>query len=149
MAITERLLAGYTLDKPQPVAIHDSATGSYFIRTGDCDGAHRRLILSISKVTLPGDIGTLADKPISSVRLSSQQTGRGIALGHTQAQVARRMGRPTWQGGSLFHRQEEVWSYRRIYGRVGERKEEKTLFRFRQGRVTCIELYRDELDSGC
>jgi hypothetical protein len=144
--MTERLLAGYTLDKSAPVAIRDVATGFYFLRTGECDGAHRRLVLGVHKAALPTDI--FGTGKLVPGRLSSVETGRGVALGDTEAQVARRMGRPSWQGGSQFAREESVWSYHQIVGAPGNRTGRKALFRFRRGRVTCIELLYDELDGG-
>lgn len=53
------------------------------------------------------------------------------------------MGVPTWQGGSKFTPLERVWSYHRLEGTRKKGVEYVTLFRFRRGRLTGIELQRD------
>lgn len=146
--MTEKLLAGYTLGKKINVALRDAATGCYFLRSTECDGAHRRLVLATSKDALPSDVFELAprDRTFAPGKLPHTSTGRGVSLGDSLAQVARRMGRPSWQGRSKFRRDEMVWSYH--WSEVGASWscEGKALFRFRRDRVTCIELLLDYPD---
>lgn len=81
-------------------------------------------------------------------RLRTMATGHGIKIGDTQEQVHRLMGKPTWQGLSKFTSGERVWSYHHKIGTDKDGKEYVSLFRFRRGTVTGIEIRYDLLGGG-
>lgn len=97
---------------------------------------------------------TNADDPnptlrrIKPGRLRHLETGKGVRIGDAPERVSNLMGTPTWTGGSKYVPGEKVWTYHRIVGPKGDRTEYGSLFRFRHGKVTQIELTADMLDGG-
>ena len=85
------------------------------------------------------------DHPFKTLKLRTLSTDRGIAIGDQPETVLRIMGAPTWKGGSQFVAGEKVWSYHRIVGTKDDGMEYISLFRFRNGRITAIELHTDSL----
>ena len=58
------------------------------------------------------------------------------------------MGSPTWTGKSRFTAGEQVWSYHRKVETEEHGYEHTSLFRFRTGKLSCVELRRDLLGEG-
>lgn len=142
----EFLLAGYTIEKSNEVYLRDPKTGYVLMRNGDCDGALKRIQLypSVEDMARNNDPDwvhglTFQTKPLTL------ETGRGIRVGDRPERVFREMGKPTWRGGSAYVPEEEVWSYHHIVGTKKSGVEYRTLFRFRRGRVTGIELHSESL----
>ena len=72
-------------------------------------------------------------------------TGRGVKIGDSPGRVRQIMGRPSWKGGSRYVPGEKVWSYRWIVGKSDDGMGYRALFRFRNGKVSVIELNSDLL----
>lgn len=138
----ERMLAGYTTEKRDAILLRDTRSGCYLVRQCECDGSHIHLALYRDKTPLRD--GFEPGKPISTGRLRSVQTGRGVGIGDTVTQARRIMGPPTWQGGSRYSRDEQVWSYHHLIGTRAKGVEYITILRFRNGLVSGIELDREE-----
>ena len=136
------MLAGYSTEKRDHVVIRDARTGYYLLRNCECDGSHVNLILCRDTASLK-NWGVSADTPFKSGSLRSLATGHGIRIGDSRARVKQVMGLPTWQGTSKFRRGERAWSYHRLFGTQMDGVEYITLFRFRSGRVSGIELDRE------
>ena len=141
-APAERMLAGYSTEKHGQVVFRDARTGYYLLRNTECDGSHVKLVLSHDPAVLKG-WGVSVDGPATTGDLRSLTTGRGIRIGDSRARVQQIMGSPTWQGTSKFTRWERAWSYHRLFGTQTDGVEYITLFRFRNGLVTGIELDRE------
>ena len=142
----ETTVAGYSVEKTGHTLLRDERTGYYLIRTVECDGAHIHLALC-------ADLRSHADRGFSEAdirpgRLRHLQTGRGIRIGDTPARVRGILGRPTWQGVSKHTPGETVWTYHHLKGTQQNGVKYVTLFRFRKGRVSGVELSRDLL-PGC
>lgn len=138
----ERMLAGYALDKPGSVNLRDARTGYYLVRARECDGAHMYLGLYPNRAAL-AEVAGSSDSPIAAGRLRDLRTGHGVAIGDTAAEVLGKMGSPTWQGLARHTAGERVWSYHHLSGTHAKGVEYITLFRFRHGHVTGIELDRE------
>lgn len=87
----------------------------------------------------------LPKSPTHRSRAHPKSNSQGVRIGDPPARVRRLMGVPTWQGGSKFTPLERVWSYHRLDGTRKKGVEYTTLFRFRRGKLTGIELQRDLL----
>jgi len=138
----ERMLAGYTTEKHDAVWIRDHRSGYILLRQSECDGSHLHLALYSDKSALKNWVDP--EKPIPGGRLPSLQTGRGIHIGDKTDRLRRVMGEPTWQGGSLYTPGERVWSFHHLIGTRAKGIEYISVFRIRNGRVTGIELDREE-----
>lgn len=96
-------VAGYVIQK-DPVTIYDKTSGFYLMRSVECDGSHRSIVLTKRREQTGWYQGAYLSE-YHERELAYLRTGRGIAIGDGVKKVIRVLGKPTetikkdkWEG---------------------------------------------------
>jgi hypothetical protein len=142
-------IAGRHIDHFHYDSFYNAASGAYLVPSMDCDGAHRRIILSNSLDTILLNEGTPEIDPIARAPFNAQ-TGQGIRLGMTRMQVIDKLGIPSqslyskrFTADELIYQRYTEKDKRGWYGRYAN------FYLFRNNRLFYIEVSYDLIGGGC
>ena len=147
-------IAGRRLDDWHYQPLFNAHSGAYLFPAIDCDGAHKRIILSDSLQAIlrnegRSDEGGELEATIPWARFDPR-TGLGIRLGMSRTEIIRRLGIPSqslhskkMQADELIYQRYTAKDKRGWYGRYAN------FYLFRNDRLFYIELSYDLIGGGC
>lgn len=149
----------------------DAKQNLYLLSSGECDGAHLRLVLSSDYQAMMVNEGALyegleqwdIDQRVRQFKQEHKpgkinpKTNYGVRLGMTEAEVLRVLGKPKkaiyskkFQARELIYRREVVWPKKRgEEARNGTGMLWSNYYLFRNGRLFYIELCQDLVGGAC
>lgn len=142
-------IAGRHIDQFHYDPFYNAASGTYLFPGMDCDGAHRRIILSDSLETIILNEGNSKIDQISHAPFNPQ-TGQGIRLGMTRMQVIEKLGNPSqslyskrFKADELIYQRYTPKDKRGWYGRYAN------FYLFKNNRLFYIEVSYNLIGGGC
>ncbi|MEQ1932574.1 MAG: hypothetical protein ABL962_01655 [Fimbriimonadaceae bacterium] len=149
----------------------DAKQNLYLLSSGECDGAHLRLVLSSDHKAMMLNEGALyegldqwdIDQRVRQFKQEHKpgkimpKTNNGVRLGMTEADVLRVLGKPKkaiyskkFQARELIYRREVVWPKKKGAEPLnGTGMRWSNYYLFRNGRLFYIELCQDLVGGAC
>jgi hypothetical protein len=144
-------------------SVYDPANKLYLYSSGDCDGAHRRLVLSSDFESIMRNEGFLheSNRPEENRKSLEEERSRlkrsairpetssGIRLGMSEKQVVGILGKPDRAFFSKkFQARELIYRRETKPDRDGISQRSSNYYLFRNGKLFYVELARDKIGGG-
>lgn len=145
-------VAGYVMDggsEDSNIGVYDKRSGFFMIRDFECDGAIKSILLTRDRKLVadqgfyvpgfsPNDrrgYSKLIEKPLRSL-----ETGKGVKIGDSQADVRRRLGFPTEAKHTGARKQFVDYEYRLHVGKGDDAEVDEQRYTFKANKLIQIDF---------